>query len=71
MESSDCLSTKELAARWQLSQRTLTLWRFQGFGPPYFRLSNKVRYRLQDIEAYESQNLHAPHQAQDKKRGAL
>lgn len=52
------LSQKELAARWNLSPRTLEQWRWRGVGPRYLKLGGRVVYRLADVEAYEGARLH-------------
>ena len=47
----------ELARRWSLSHRTLERWRWAGGGPSFLKLGNRVIYRLEDIEAFERQQL--------------
>jgi hypothetical protein len=47
----------ELSRRWRLSPRTLERWRFQGTGPRYLKVGGRVVYRLEDIEAYETEQL--------------
>ena len=44
------LSQIELAARWNLSPRTLERWRFTGEGPQFVKLGGRVVYRFEDIE---------------------
>jgi hypothetical protein len=46
-----------LAKRWQVSPRTLERWRWTGIGPRFLKIGRRVRYRLEDIEAYEKQRL--------------
>jgi hypothetical protein len=53
------LDQKSLAERWLVSPRTLEQWRWQGRGPRYLKIGGRVIYRLPDIEAFESRNLHA------------
>lgn len=48
------LSQIELAARWNLSHRTLERWRWTGEGPQFIKLGGRVVYRLEDIEAFET-----------------
>ena len=48
------LSQIELAARWNISHRTLERWRWLGQGPVYLKLGGRVAYRVEDIEAYET-----------------
>jgi Helix-turn-helix domain len=49
----------ELSRRWRLSPRTLERWRFQGTGPHYLKVGGRVVYRLEDVEAYEVEQLQA------------
>jgi hypothetical protein len=52
------LRQKQLADRWLMSPRTLEQWRWQGKGPKYLKIGAMVVYRLEDIEAFETENLH-------------
>jgi DNA-binding transcriptional MerR regulator len=47
----------ELARRWKLSPRTLERWRWLGLGPRHIKIGGRVVYRLEDIEAYEADNM--------------
>ena len=47
----------ELALRWNVSPRTLERWRWLGQGPRYLKVGGRVAYRLEDIEAFEAQQL--------------
>jgi hypothetical protein len=51
------LSQVELAARWNLSPRTLERWRWRGEGPRFLKLGGRVAYRLSDIELFEQKRL--------------
>lgn len=51
------LKQKQLANRWDLSEATLERWRSEGIGPVFLKLAGQVRYRLEDIEAYEESCL--------------
>ena len=51
------LNQTQLAARWNISPRTLERWRWIGEGPRYLKLGGRVAYRLSDIEAYEAGQL--------------
>ena len=51
------LSSRELAARWSISRRTLDRWRWAGEGPRFLKLGGRVVYRLADIEAFETRQL--------------
>ncbi len=51
------LSQIELAARWNISHRTLERWRWTGEGPRFVKLGGRVVYRLEDIEEYEREQI--------------
>jgi hypothetical protein len=48
-----CLPQAELAERWRISEATLERWRTESNGPIFLKLGNQVRYRVQDVEAFE------------------
>lgn len=50
------LTQLELARRWAVSPRTLERWRWLKQGPCYLKLMGRIVYRLEDIEAFESNN---------------
>ena len=54
------LTQAELAARWQLSERTLDRWRAEGKAPVWLRLNGRIRYRLKDVLAFERLRLRLP-----------
>ena len=51
------LNQIELSRRWTISPRTLERWRWCGEGPRYLKIGGRVAYRLEDVEAYEQQQL--------------
>jgi hypothetical protein len=51
------MSQAELARRWSISPRTLERWRWIGHGPKFLKLGGRVVYRMQDVEAYEAEQL--------------
>ena len=51
------LNQIDLAARWNISPRTLERWRWIGEGPPYLKIGGRVVYRLEDVERYEQEQL--------------
>ena len=53
------LNQRQLAARMGISARTLERWRWIGGGPRYLKIGGRVVYRLEDIEAFEAERLHA------------
>ena len=54
-----CMTQTELAERWQISEATLERWRTEAGGPVFIKLGNQVRYRIQDVEAFEAEVLRA------------
>lgn len=54
-----CMTQIELAERWQISEATLERWRTEAGGPVFLKLGNQVRYRVQDVEAFETEVLRA------------
>ena len=55
MQQKTCLTHKELARRWTISHRTLERWRYTGEGPQFMKIGVRVAYRLEDVEAYETE----------------
>ena len=51
------LRPNELADRWHISWKTLARWRWTGDGPRFLKVSGKVLYRIEDIEAFEAANV--------------
>lgn len=51
------LTQRQLAERWDLSEATLERWRSEGIGPVFLKLQGQVRYRIEDVEAFESDSL--------------
>ncbi len=51
------LNQIELAARWNISHRTLERWRWTGEGPQFIKIGGRVVYRLEDVEAFEADQL--------------
>ena len=50
----DKMTQKQLAARWQISPRTLEQWRWLGKGPRSLKIGARVLYREEDVEAFEA-----------------
>ena len=60
------LTEAELAARFDVTTRTLQKWRMDGIGPKFIAIGkNTIRYRLEDIIAYEQERSNQ--QPQEKK----
>ena len=51
------LNQVELSRRWSLGPRTLERWRWLGEGPRFLKIGGRVVYRLEDIEAYEAEQM--------------
>lgn len=47
------LNQADLAARLNISPRTLERWRWTGAGPAFLKIGGRVVYRLEDVEAFE------------------
>lgn len=55
------LTTREVAERFDVSVQTLKRWRKNGTGPRFYRIGKLVRYRPDEIDAFEGIDA-APHQ---------
>jgi predicted site-specific integrase-resolvase len=51
------LNQTELAARWNISHRTLERWRWTGEGPQYIKIGGRVVYRQEDVETFEAEQI--------------
>jgi hypothetical protein len=51
------LSQRDLARRLRISPRTLEGWRWRGEGPRFVKAGGRVLYRLEDVEAFEAEQL--------------
>ncbi len=51
------ITSDELASRWSIDSKTLANWRHKKQGPPYVKIEGCIRYKLQDIEKYERNNI--------------
>ena len=52
--SETLLTTRDLAQRWQVNAGSLANDRSAGRGVPYVKIGGAVRYRLRDVEVFES-----------------
>lgn len=53
-------SPKEVAAYLQVSEPTLTTWRYHRSGPTFLRVGKHVRYRWNDVEAWLDAQVQNP-----------
>ena len=51
------LTTAELAERLGVPEATVKKWRATGDGPAFVPVGKHVRYRIQDVEAWEKKRL--------------
>lgn len=51
------LNQRNLADRWDVSEATLERWRTEGIGPVFLKLQGRVLYRIEDVEAFETDSL--------------
>ena len=51
------LNQRHLADRWDVSEATLERWRTEGIGPVFMKLQGRVLYRVEDVEAFETDSL--------------
>ena len=47
------LTTKELADRWRVTEKSILKWRREGKAPPFYTIHNRILYRLADVEELE------------------
>jgi len=64
------LNQRQLARYWQVSEGTLERWRSEGIGPIFLKLQGQVRYRIEDIEAFEADSLRKSTSEREMVRGA-
>ncbi len=54
------MTTEELAAHLRVEPKTLANWRYLGRGPIYVKDGGLVRYRREDVEAWERDHTVRP-----------
>lgn len=47
------LTTKELADRWRVTEKSVLKWRKEGKAPPFYTIHGSILYRLADVEELE------------------
>jgi len=50
------LTEQDVAERWALATKTLANQRSLKIGPPWHRIGGSVRYKLEDVVAYEERH---------------
>jgi DNA-binding transcriptional regulator YiaG len=53
----ELLTPIELAVRLRVSDYTLRNWRLRGYGPPWAKIGKAIRYRLEDVRAWEKNRV--------------
>jgi hypothetical protein len=62
------LTQEEVAFRWKISEATLERDRSLKRGVRYLKIGGLIRYRLQDVLAYEDSCIHEPKEKHDQRR---
>lgn len=57
MDHDALIDEAELSRRWKISVKTLRNRRVTGGFVPYLKIASTVRYRLQDVRAWENAHL--------------
>jgi predicted site-specific integrase-resolvase len=57
MDDTMHLTPRQLATRWQVSEKTLERWRCKGGGPIYLKLGGRILYPSAQVEAMEAQQV--------------
>lgn len=52
------LSEKQLSEKIDTKPSTLQSWRWLGKGPAFIKIGGKVRYRIEDVEAWLKSRTH-------------
>ena len=47
------LTTKELADRWRVTEKSVLKWRKEGKAPPFYTIHNRILYKLADVQELE------------------
>lgn len=53
------LTTKQAAALLNIKPGTMAIWRLQGKGPRYLKISKAVRYSVNDLNEFIDQSVRA------------
>ncbi|HET6455808.1 MAG TPA: helix-turn-helix domain-containing protein [Armatimonadota bacterium] len=54
------MTEREVAEFLALKPETLRQYRYDGKGPPYYKIAGTIRYRLPELEQYLFQRRHCP-----------
>ena len=53
------LNPHQLAQRWGLTYGTLERWRWRGTGPRFMKIGWRIKYRIEDVIAYEEGHMYS------------
>jgi len=48
-----------LAQRWDLTYGTLERWRWRRTGPRFMKIGWRIKYRIEDVIAYEEKHMYS------------
>ena len=65
MNNQKLITIQEVADRIDIPVQTIYRWRSEGKGPRGFRVGKYVRFRLEDVEAWEQEQLDGDERAQE------
>lgn len=51
----DYLTSRELAKRLAVTEKTIIRWRSSNIGPPFIRIGGTIRYKMEDVLEFEKQ----------------
>jgi len=65
------ITEAEAAARLTAKVQTLRAWRHRQTGPPYLKLSGKIRYRVSDIDEFIETSRVVPVEKKSRRRSLV
>ena len=64
------MNQQDAAAYLEVTPRTLRNWAASGHGPPFAKIGNRVRYKLDDLTAWLAKRLLQPEKRRKRRRRA-
>lgn len=58
------LSVRDLCERWNTTQAVIYSMRYRREGPPALKIGRELRWRLEDVEAWEAANVERRYEAE-------
>ena len=59
LKSQAFFTPRDLAQRWNTSEKTLERWRMEGTGPVYFKIGGRVLYGAEHVQSHELGRMRA------------